>query len=193
MSRREPPWVAAQGIILVVKTQRQRKTDPYWLPHPPCSGAYRGWLIDEGSLTRRLQACCKNFAVRGVRQTWGRPLPDEAALLGLRRGVAAWIREVRLHDGDMQVVFARSVLPRNSLRGAWRKLGRLGSRPLGAALFADARVMRRPLAFCKLRRKHPLLKNLAQSGPLWARRSVFVRDGRSILVTEAFLPGVLTL
>ena len=120
-------------------------------------------------------------------------MPDEAALLGLRRGAAAWIREVWLHDGDTQVVFARSVLPRNSLRGAWRTLGRLGSRPLGAVLFADARVMRRPLAFCKLGHRHPLLKNLAQSGPLWARRSVFVRDGRRILVTEVFLPGVLTL
>jgi len=177
-----------------VKTRLQRNTDPCWLPHPLNSGAFRGWLIDEGSLTRRLQACCPNFAVCGVRQTWQRPLPDEAVLLGLRRGTAAWVREVWLHDGDQPLVFARSVLPRRSLRGAWRKLGKLGSRPLGAALFADARVVRRPLAFCKLGRRHRLLKSAALPfGPLWARRSVFMRDGRAILVTEAFLPAVLRL
>lgn len=111
------------------------------------------------------------------------PLPDEAALLGLRRGQTALIREVWLQNGDIPLVFARSVLPRASLRGGWRKLGKLGSRPLGAALFSDARVVRKPLAFCRWHGRP------AQ----WARRSVFVRDGRVILVTEAFLPAVLKL
>ncbi|HEY3326049.1 MAG TPA: chorismate lyase [Novimethylophilus sp.] len=176
-----------------MKTRLQRNIDPYWLPHPPCSGAFRHWLVEEGSLTRRLQACCKHFTVRNVRQSWARPLPDEAALLGLRPGTAAWVREVWLHDGDVPLVFARSILPRSSMRGAWRKLGSLGSRPLGEALFADARVMRRPLAYRKLRPGHPVLKNVARNKALWARRSVFVRAGHAILVTEAFLPEVLAL
>lgn len=176
-----------------VKLRLQNKNDPYWLPHPLCSGAFRGWLIDEGSLTRRLQMCCRDFAVCGVRQKWAYPSPDEAALLGLRRGVAAWIREVWLHDGDKPVVFARSVLPRSSLRGAWRNLGRLGDRPLGSALFSDARVERRPLAYRKLGSRHPMLKVTALAGMQWARRSVFMRSGHTILVTEVFLPGVLRL
>lgn len=180
-----------EGIIRAVKLRLCHNTDPYWRPHPLCSGAFRSWLIDEGSLTRRLQSCCANFAVRKVRQTWARPLPDEALLLGLRHGTAAWIREVWLCDGDVPLVFARSVLPRNSLRDGWRGLGQLGSRPLGAALFADVRVVRRPLAFRKLARKPSALNKDSKTS--WARRSVFVRDGRKILVTEAFLPAVLEI
>ena len=176
-----------------MKPRAQRKIDPYWLPHPACSGAFRHWLIDGASLTRRLQASCRQFAVRHVRQSWSKPLPDEAALLGLRPGAAAWVREVWLQDGDSPLVFARSILPRTSLRGAWRRLGSLGSRPLGEELFADARVMRRPLAYRKLRPGHPALKDAAQRKALWARRSVFVRAGHAILVTEAFLPSVLAL
>lgn len=128
-----------------------------------------------------------------MRYTWARPLPDEMVLLGLRRGMSAWIREVWLQDGEQPLVFARSVLPRSSLRGAWRGLGRLGARPLGAALFADAHVVRSPLAYRKLHPRHAILGNVLLQKPLWARRSVFMREGRAILVTEVFLPAVLKL
>ena len=134
---------------------------------------------------------CSDFAVKHVHQYWAKPTPDEAVLLGLREGQTALIREVWLQDGEMPLVFARSILPRHSLRGVWCKLGRLGSRPLGAALFADASVARQPLAFRKLSAHHPLRTHASQAR--WARRSVFMRDGRSILVTEAFMPAVLNL
>jgi chorismate--pyruvate lyase len=175
-----------------VKSQSKRPTaDIFWLAHPACSGGYHTWLADNGSLTRRLQTCCSDFAVTNVHQYWAKPMPDEAALLGLRAGQTALIREVWLHSGVTPVVFARSILPRHSLRGTWYKLGDLGDRPLGAALFADERVIRRPLSFRKLSAHHPLRKRA--SSARWARRSVFIRDKRSILVTEAFLPKVLKL
>lgn len=174
-----------------MKNRLQAQTDPFWLPHPLHSGPYRKWLIDEGSLTSRLKARCPAFAVSNIRQTWATPLPDEAALLGLRRGAAAWIREVWLLDGDDRLVFARSILPRSSQRGAWHGLKRLGARPLGAALFSDARVLRRPLSFRRLPKRHPALQSAGLDAAVWARRSVFVRSGRLILVTEAFLPKVL--
>lgn len=174
---------------LSVKIKLQRRLDTFWLRYPLGSGAYHRWLVDDGSLTRRLQMVCARFAVRGVRQVMACPLPDEAALLGLRPGQTALIREVWLQDGETPLVFARSVLPRASLRGVWRKLGCLGSRPLGAALFSDHKVFRRPLAFSCSHPQHPVFKHAPQAQ--WARRSVFMRDGRAILVTEAFLPAIL--
>jgi chorismate--pyruvate lyase len=175
----------------VKKQSKKQQTDIYWLMHPPCSGAFHSWLVDTGSLTARLLSRCSDFAVKHVHQYWAKPTPDEAALLGLKVGQTALIREVWLHDGDVPLVFARSILPRHSLRGVWYKLGTMGSRPLGAALFADASVARQPLAFCKLSMHHSLRKHAPQAK--WARRSVFMRDGHSILVTEAFLPAVLDL
>ncbi|HQR51418.1 MAG TPA: chorismate lyase [Methylophilaceae bacterium] len=169
-----------------------------WLPKPAGSGAYRHWLVDAGSLTRRLQAHCKAFSVQKVRQQRGRALRDEAQLLGMRAHENALLREVFLCCGDRPLVFAHSVLPRSSLRGAWHGLGRLGPRPLGAALFANPVVVRTPLSYRKLAPSHALYRRAAEllnNKPpcLWARRSVFTLRARSIMVTEVFLPGVLEL
>lgn len=169
-----------------------------WLPKPAGSGAYRQWLVDSGSLTQRLQARCRNFFVGQVRQRWAHPQPDEAVLLGMRAHQHALRREVCLTCEGKPVVFAHSVLPRRSLRGEWRDLGRLGARPLGAALFANAAVERTPLTYRKLMPNHALYQRAAailQDRPscLWARRSVFMLHGSPILVTEVFLPGVLEL
>ncbi len=169
-----------------------------WLPKPAGSGAYRHWLMDPGSLTLRLQASCRIFSVTQVMQRWGRPQVDESTILGMRSHHRAWLREVCLNCDGQPVVFAHSVLPRNSLKGKWHSLGRLGARPLGAALFADAGVVRTPLAYRKLLPRHALYQRAVialQDKPpcLWARRSVFTLQRASIMVTEVFLPGVLEL
>lgn len=171
-----------------------------WQEHLPgaCPG-YRPWLLDRGSLTRRIQARCPAFSVRAVRQRRGRANPDEAALAGLRPRIPALLREVYLYCGETPVVFAHSVLPRHSLRGAWASLTRLGSKPLGAALFANSCVRRAPLQYRKLNRHHALYRRACRILPeqpphhLWARRSLFRLHGRPILVTEVFLPGIRAL
>jgi chorismate--pyruvate lyase len=95
-------------------------------------------------------------------------------------------------------VFAHSVTQLASLSGTWRGLARLGARPLGAALFANPRVRRRPLGFRKLGPRDELhTRACAATGrrlpALWARRSLFVLGKSPILVTEIFLPGILDL
>lgn len=167
-----------------------------WQPKPPGSGAYRHWLVDNGSLTQRLKSRCHCFSVERVRQRWAHPLPDEAMLLKLRPHERALLREVALYCDGTQAVFAHSVLPRRSLRGAWHNLGRLGSKPLGAALFANPHVLRRPLTFRKLQPRHALYARAVEHlhrkpSFLWARRSLFMLHNAPILVTEVFLPGVL--
>ncbi|MCE9632670.1 MAG: chorismate lyase [Methylophilales bacterium] len=161
-------------------------------------GAYRHWLVDASSLTARLQTSCEQFSVTRVSMSWGSPQRDELLLLGMRLRERALLREVTLNCEGNPVVFAHSVLPRRSLRGAWRGLGRLGSKPLGAALFANPAVVRTPLSFRKLMPGNALYKRAATALDcrppcLWARRSVFMLHGATIMVTEVFLPGVLEL
>lgn len=162
------------------------------------SGAFRPWLLDRGSLTQRLRARSKSFSVRGVSQQWARPQPDEARLLGMRAHHSALLREVSLCCDGQPVVFAHSVLPRRSLRGAWHGLGQLGARPLGEALFANPAVVRASLTYRKLSATSALFQRAAAGlrevpRNLWARRSVFLLQDAPILVTEVFLPGVLKL
>lgn len=162
------------------------------------AGGFRRWLIDRGSLTGRIQLRCPRFSVRRVWQGRGRAFQDERKAVNLRTGEWALVREVYLYCGETPVVFAHSVVAPRNLRGPWRMLAGLGSRPLGAALFADPRVTRTPLTFRKLNPRDTLFRSACRVLParpreLWARRSVFSLRGRPILVTEVFLPALLEL
>ena len=174
-----------------------------WLERPPRANVpprLRPWLTDPGSLTERIRRRCDTFAVLMLRQRLAVPHADEAALLGLRRGELAWLREVLLVADGVPVVFARSILPRRNLRGAWRLFHGIGARPLGAALFADPRIRRAPLAYIRLDRRdaryhcaHAALAPAALPPILWARRSLFRLRGRALLISEVFLPTIVEL
>ncbi len=165
--------------------------------NPILAGRLKPWLIDKGSLTLRLQNRYPVFSVNPVSMHYAKPILDEALRLGLPSYKTALIREVLLLGNNKSVVFAHSVLPKSSLRGAWNGLGKLGNKPLGAALFANPQVKRAPLRFKKLSPHHALYKHAAlhlatKPAYLWARRSVFSLNCATILVTEVFLPTLLS-
>lgn len=167
-----------------------------WLKLPLSSRQYRRWLIEKGSLTARLQQRYADFYVQPVRVRYQRPTFEEAALLHMAANDRAQIREVLLYGDGRPVVFAHSVLPRKSLRGEWRGLGRLGNKPLGAVLFASPEVKRTPLSYKKLTANHALyqqaMRYLAGKPEyLWARRSIFSLNCASIMVVEVFLPDLI--
>jgi chorismate--pyruvate lyase len=172
--------------------------DTHWRRTPPGAGRYRPWLRDRGSLTRRIQRRFPAVRVKVVFQGLRRPDRDEQFLFAGRGRAKVLVREVYLVCGDEPVVFAHSVLDPRHLRGAWRAVAGLGSRALGAAVFADPRVTRYPLHQKKVARHHELharARRALQSvpGSLWARRSLFILHKSPILVTEVFLPGILEL
>jgi chorismate--pyruvate lyase len=154
------------------------------------------WLLDPGSLTRRVQAACHGrFRVRLLHQGWGRPLYSETRLLRLRRGEIAIVREVELLCEEIPWVFARSLIPASSLRGRARRLAHLGEKPLGALLFADPNLRRGATQIARLLPRHPLYG--AATGhlkvkprELWGRRSLFFYAGKPLLVNEIFLPDI---
>ena len=174
---------------LPVRLQHRKSS---WLVKPFNSGNLRSWLVDNGSLTARLRARYADFSVQPVLLKNAKAFTDELVPLGLKSNQHALIREVLLMGNHQPVVFAHSVLPHASLRGDWRSLGRLGNKPLGAALFANAKVKRTPLEYKKLSRQHPISMRVSEhvsNAPkvLWARRSVFQLNCAKILVTEVFL------
>jgi chorismate--pyruvate lyase len=169
-----------------------------WLTSAWQAGAWRHWLTDRGSLTRRLQQRTPAFRVVRLRQSLDQPNLDECNTLGLVPGRLAMIREVLLLNGDAPLVFAHSVIPLSGLDGPWAGLAGLGNRPLGAALFTNPRIQRQALEFQHLDRRHTLYRNAtrhlnAPPRTLWARRSLFALQSHPILVTEVFLPATLQL
>jgi chorismate--pyruvate lyase len=121
---------------------------------------------------------------------------DENKPLQLHIDRLAYVREVILECDGIPVVFAHSVVSLASLRGPWAGVTRLGSRPLGEALFSNPRVFRGKLQYRRIPSRHPLARQAAKAGisnenmPLWARRSLFTLKGRPIMVTEVFLQNI---
>ncbi|HVK54449.1 MAG TPA: chorismate lyase [Burkholderiales bacterium] len=171
---------------------------PWLSPPPPAYDPYRPWLTYPGSLTRRIVSRSRRFRVERRFQGARLPSRDEARMLGLRDGQFAHVREVILFADETPVVFAHSVTAMRDIKGSWRGVGKLGSRPLAAALFANPRVRRFPLEYRQISRRHHLharVRSASLSPPpaLWARRSLFQLRGRPLLVTEVFLPAILRL
>ena len=166
-----------------------------WLRKPFLSHTLSSWLIETGSLTARLQHSYAHFSVIPVLVKYTKPIQSEAMLLHQANYKTALIREVLLMANHQPVVFAHSVLPRASLRGAWNGLSRLGNQPLGATLFANPKVKRTPLSYKKLTPNHVLYQYATQHlthkpSHLWARRSIFNLNDAKIMVTEVFLPAL---
>lgn len=156
------------------------------LKHHGLDATSRHWLQLEGSLTRALQLRCHHsFHVEIGREGFYRPTREEALTLGIPWRQLAWIREVRLCGDGEPWVLARTIIPRQTLQGADRRLQNLGRKPLGAYLFSSQRWSRGPLQ-----------TGLCHSGhgdqPRVARRSMFHTGDRSLLVGEYFLPTLLT-
>jgi len=173
--------------------------DKFWRGVPlGCESGLAPWLRNRGSLTRRIQQRCTDFAVRNVCSGLACIAPDESALLGIAQQQLAWSREVFLYADGQPVVFAHSALAAGHLRGVWSEVRTLGNKPLGALLFAHPLVERKPLHYQALRNTHPLYRRavgVLSDLPhrLWARRSLFYLDDAPLLVTEVFLPGILRL
>ena len=182
------------------KTNHKRRTHRHWRPRIfDISAQEREWLTDKGSLTYRIQSRCSNFSLRRVSQGLAKIAADETRTLHLAQHQHAIARDIFLCCDDTPVIFAHTVLARESLRSTWQSLTTLGNRPLGTRLFSDPRIERFPLYFRKLNRYHSLYRSAckALTAPLpkylWARRSIFCLHHTSIMVTEVFLPGILAL
>ena len=161
------------------------------------STLFTPWLRDRGSLTGRLQAMGM-FSVRLLRQGLAVPTLDEAAELGIKNKRVAWVREVALLCDSHPMVFAHSVLPYRPRGPMCRWFARMGTRSLGALLFAHAGFKRGKLKSRRLDHRHPLFAPalaaiLHPNSPrkhLWARRSIFSFGTQSVLVTEVFSPEI---
>jgi len=165
-------------------------------PRPHRARALRHWLEAPGSLTARLRTL-GSVRVQVCRQGSGRLGQAERRALGLTAG---HIREVLLLVDDQPAVWARSVTSHRALRGPWRALKGLGSRPLAELLFSAHRVSRGPLHDhpwpargddARRARRHWGLSD--RSGrrphpPVCARASVFRHHGAALRVMEAFAP-----
>jgi chorismate lyase len=139
------------------------------------------WLLDPGSLTKRLVALSEGrFQVEVLGQYWSRQHSRDL-LQYFGPSVAdqlMWSRQVVLKGQGVPWVSAHSLIPYSSLQGPLRRLCKLQNKPLGAFLFRHPTLVRDRL-------------EIAKAGEGWGRRSMFHLFGKPLLVAEFFLPALL--
>ena len=148
------------------------------------------WLIDNGSLTRKLVALSKDqFEVQVLRQDVATPDDAEAKALKITQQTPVMIREVVLKGLGRSWIFARSILPLTTMTGRLAGLRTLSNQPLGELLFQDPSMTREPLEVAYLPAHVLSVPATLAAGDerLWARRSVFFLDQKPLLVSEVFL------
>jgi len=157
----------------------------------------RPWLIDKQSLTARLRcACTAQFRVQLLDEQWTRIPLSERRALGLGGDKKAYVRQVHLYCGDTPWVYARTVIPQQSLRGKLYGLTKLGNKSLGSVLFAEPTMQRGLMEIAHVSADSLLYttalgKQDASGDAIWGRRSVFNLFGGNLLVNEFFLPAFL--
>jgi chorismate--pyruvate lyase len=107
--------------------------------------------------------------------------------------MVALVRDVELLCENIPWVFARTLIPITSLKGAAQRLSQLGEKPLGAVLFSDPKVIRGATQVACLLPGQPLYQSACNHLPqqpdqLWGRRTLFYVEKRPLLVNEIFLP-----
>jgi len=129
------------------------------------------WLLDNKSLTSKLRNKYSDFCVNIISQEENKPYECELNLLNSNKIQTFIVREVELIGFGQPVVFARSVIPKNTDTD---NILAIGSKPLGEILFNDPKIVRGHL-------------EVGSFNNTWARRSTFTIADTKLLVSEIFL------
>lgn len=161
------------------------------------TSSQRDWLQRPGSLTQHLSAL-GTFSLDVIDEGHYPAGQEDASALNVDIGTPLWIRTVVMSVDDVPVVPARSAMTVEASHHEWNAARHQHDHPLGQILYCDPHITRSSFSWIELlpppapRRSlladvvfnHPRVKSKAV--PIWARRSVFHRDGAPMLIAEAF-------
>ncbi|MCC2666398.1 MAG: chorismate--pyruvate lyase [Gammaproteobacteria bacterium] len=158
---------------------------------------WQAWLLHGGSFMQRLvQHGVADTRIKILSEGWQRPKQEESVLLRTDPPIRVFVREVLICNEQQSWMFARTVIPREMLTGEEEALAHLKERSLGSVLFKNPALKRSEFEVACLK-PHMFLHSKAVSAveeslpDLWARRSVFSLPGKSLLLTEVFLPNMM--
>lgn len=175
--------------------------EPCWksrLTTEKLSLSYRSlqYLQSEGSTTQWMQAFCgERYRIEVTQQAWNKPLLSEAKALATASHHYMWTRRVVIYGNETPWMLGRTIIPRMSLRGAFRLVQTLGTRSIGEFLFKQKNLQRSPFVYALantawLSQLWPEYSAVL-SEPVYLRRSIFWVANKPLLLTEAFLPQLL--
>ena len=154
------------------------------------------FLFEDGSLSRLIQDKFEGtFHIDLINESWITPMPYEKKVLSLRDNEISFIRESYLNCNNKKLVYARTVIPRQTLKKKNQNLTRLGQKPLGEILFSSDKIIRSNINYARIplsSELHSRAKgNYNISSSLYSRQSIFYIKNKPLLVFEVFLPDII--
>jgi chorismate--pyruvate lyase len=141
----------------------------------------RDWLLEQGSLSKRLRDNCGELTVELYQHQWcpGDQLArDENNLLSSPPYYL--LRRVVLSGDGQPWVIGSTIIPQSTAEDRDYNLSKLGETPLGEEVFKAETVDRDSLQLSHI---------VIEGGFLYARRSRLWMNHKPMLVTELFLPS----
>ena len=154
------------------------------------------FLFEDGSLSRLIQDKFKGkFHIDLINESWVTPMSYEKKVLSLRKNEIAFVREAYLNCNNKKLVYARTVIPKQTLKKKNQNLTRLGKKPLGEILFSSDKIYRDNIKYAKIPLSNELHSrakgNYNISSGLYSRQSIFYIKNKPLLVFEVFLPDII--
>ena len=118
------------------------------------------------------------------------PTPLERQMLNIQPRSYAHIREITMGTENNQWLFARTVIPLTTLKGATKRLTRMDNKPLGKILFGRNRALRKNMRLDLITVDPQSMVPFAipEGVPLWRRSSTFELETGPLIISEIFLP-----
>nr|WP_070962933.1 chorismate lyase [Vibrio sonorensis] len=139
----------------------------------------KGWLLEQGSLSRLLSANCQKLTVDLLHNRTVKAERLNKAEIALLSEESCLLRKVVLKGDDTPWVLGRTLIPKSSLSGQSFDLTQQGNIPLGLTVFSTENVERDALQVGVVE---------TPDGYLLARRSRLWMNNKPMLVAELFLP-----
>jgi len=161
---------------------------------------WQSWLSDTGSLTQKIErAIGQKLEVLVLSDCRQNLNSDESRYFHFKIKRCR-VREVLLCANQVPLVMAHSIIPVASSCGSNYPILRLGKRPLGAVLFAKSHKQSQQKVIreiAHLNKRNTLWKKCSKRysdlpSPAWGRRTLYSLKSRPLLVTEVFLPNLLS-
>ena len=134
------------------------------------------WLTESGSITSRIKSF-SNFRLKLLRDGPGEvdTLEDDLIITNYKENN---IREVVLYSDEEPFIYAKSILPLETIRLGLGALGSLKENPLGDILFSNPKIKKKYMLFAKFESNKRIF---------YGRKGIYTVKGYPFSVCEIFL------
>lgn len=151
------------------------------------------WLLEEGSLTAKLQKITGASALKPLRNNWQKPDWWANHVL-LHQEDKVFQREIIISSHGLPCWYARTIIPSSTYYTFCDIFEKLATKSLGDIIFSEPHIERTALCFYKVEKENieyywPKKYHLKVQEGMWTKLSHFMIDARfPFYLSEIFLP-----